>query len=336
MDIKNMIKTSPKEFISIERPVPLVSICIQTYNQENYIEKCIDSILCQQTDFDFEIILGDDDSSDKTRDICKKYAEEYREKIRLILHSRDNAIFFGKKGTGLFNYLYNIDIAKGKYIAECEGDDFWIDPNKLQKQVDFMRRNETCSLVFTNYKILDTEGGMRENLRYSSIDKDLFDTHYVLSKGFVPITCSLMMKKEKIPSPFPDFMWEAFNGDWCLFFLVTHNNKIGFINDYTSVYREGVGIIENTKNSVKFINGLKINKSINRYTNFEYNYHLGSSEWHYENICYSSIKEGELLKGMKYFFLKLEYSFRKHEFSVFLDNNTIFVKHSIKTLFSYT
>ena len=87
----------------------------------------------------FEILVGEDASSDGTRDVCIAYAKKYPKKIKLFLHSRENNIRVYGKPTAKFNSAYNSYNAKGKYIAICEGDDFWTDPLKLQKQVDFWK-----------------------------------------------------------------------------------------------------------------------------------------------------------------------------------------------------
>src|SRR5690606_1387456 len=113
---------------------PVVSGCVQTYQQVKYISKCLDSILAQRTDFPFEIVLGEDESNDGTREICKAYQEKYPEKIRLFLRRRQDVIFIDGKPTGRYNMLENLRMARGKYIALCEGDDYWIDTEKLSKQ----------------------------------------------------------------------------------------------------------------------------------------------------------------------------------------------------------
>ena len=118
---------------------PLVTVLVLTYQHVSYISKCLDGILMQETNFDFEILVGEDESSDGTRDICIEYAKKYPDKIRLFLHSRENNIEIYDKLTAKFNSSYCHYSAKGKYLALCEGDDFWIDPLKLQKQVDFFR-----------------------------------------------------------------------------------------------------------------------------------------------------------------------------------------------------
>src|SRR5205809_8020554 len=95
----------------------IVSVCVQTYQHASYIRECLDGILMQQTDFPFEILVGEDNSTDGTKEICIKYAEKYPEKIRLFLHHRKNNIRISDRPTGRFNFLYNIYSAKGKYIA---------------------------------------------------------------------------------------------------------------------------------------------------------------------------------------------------------------------------
>lgn len=132
----------------------LVSVCIQTFQHVKYIKKCLDSILIQQTNFDFEILLGEDASTDGTREICIEYAQKYSDKIQLFLHHRENNIQIGDKPSGRFNFLYNLYSAKGKYIALCEGDDYWTDPLKLQKQVDFLERNTAYNICWTRYHVL--------------------------------------------------------------------------------------------------------------------------------------------------------------------------------------
>lgn len=134
------------------KPDIMVSVCVQTFNQKKYLGQCLESILIQKTNFNFEILLGDDDSSDGTRELCLKYTKKYPDKIRLFLHHRNNNIKIDGKDTGLFNSFYNIYSARGKYIAYCDGDDFWLDENKLQKQVDFLEKN--INYVISYHRII--------------------------------------------------------------------------------------------------------------------------------------------------------------------------------------
>ncbi|MDX1760578.1 MAG: glycosyltransferase [Christiangramia sp.] len=124
---------------------------VQTFQHESYIGPCLEGILNQHTDFPFEILLGEDGSSDGTREICQKYAARFPDKIRLFLHHPENKIKVQHMNTGNFNALYNFYSAKGKYIAFCEGDDIWVDSGKLQKQVDLLEAQPDLSLCFHSY-----------------------------------------------------------------------------------------------------------------------------------------------------------------------------------------
>lgn len=130
-----------------------------TYNHEKYIRQAIDSILMQQVNFDYEIIIGDDASIDKTPEIINEYQKKYPDKIKAILR---------KENLGPTRNGYGIKMmAKGKYIAVLEGDDFWIDKNKLQKQVDFLEKNQEY-IGCANKYLKVTEEGSPLKVRYAS------------------------------------------------------------------------------------------------------------------------------------------------------------------------
>ena len=136
---------------------PFVSISVTTFNQKNYIKDCLDGILNQRTTFQFEIILGEDQSNDGTREVCQDYAKRYPEKIKLFLRSRKDVIYINGNATGRYNFLENLKACRGKYIALCEGDDYWTDPLKLQKQVDFLESNEDYNICFHDVKIFNQQ-----------------------------------------------------------------------------------------------------------------------------------------------------------------------------------
>lgn len=116
---------------------PLVSICCITYNHEPYIKQCLKGILMQKCDFEYEIIVHDDASTDKTQAIIKAFQKKYSHKITTVLQKENQ---WSKSGGALFAQ-YVLPKVKGKYIAMCEGDDWWVDPFKLQKQIDFLEKN---------------------------------------------------------------------------------------------------------------------------------------------------------------------------------------------------
>lgn len=145
-------KIEPEHFPNSVSIDPIVSICVQTYNHEKYIKECLDSILGQNLEFSHEILIGEDSSSDRTREICIDYALKYPDKIRLFLHYPENKIKINSITTGNFNSFYNFYQTRGKFIAFCEGDDYWTDKYKLQKQVDFLQLNPEFVLAYHNFE----------------------------------------------------------------------------------------------------------------------------------------------------------------------------------------
>ncbi|HRP60108.1 MAG TPA: glycosyltransferase [Vicingus sp.] len=213
----------------------LISICIATYNHNNYITKCLEGILIQQTNFNFEILLGEDASTDGTREICIEYAKKYPDKIRLFLHHQENNISVNGSPTGRFNFLYNLYSAKGKYIALCEGDDYWTDPYKLQKQVDFLEANDDVNICFTRALLLKNGKEELQEIPSSFEKKDFNYIELIRHHNFIS-TASVMFKKPE-PLNFPEWFYKVPFGDLGLYKLVSNNKKIHCINEVMTVYR---------------------------------------------------------------------------------------------------
>src|SRR5699024_8681029 len=218
---------------------PVVSVCVQTYQHVDYIEDCLEGILMQKTDFSYEILLGEDASTDGTREICIKYAQKYPDKIRLFLHERENNITIAGQPTGRFNFLYNLYSAKGKYIAFCEGDDYWTDPLKLQKQVAFMDQHEDCSLCFHAVKT-----SFANNHKNDLITGPKAEEYQVLSpediiEGIFVRTVSMVFRSEVV-ADIPYWFIEAPYGDLPLQLTCASKGYIGYINCPMATYRRGI------------------------------------------------------------------------------------------------
>jgi glycosyltransferase involved in cell wall biosynthesis len=127
----------------------MVSVCCTTYNLEEYVKAALDGIMMQQTTYPFEVIVHDDASTDKTPEIIREYEKCYPGIIKPIFQTENQL-----SKAGIYPYAFLYAAAKGKYIADCDGDDYWTDPLKLQKQVDFMEANPGCSLCYHEYKML--------------------------------------------------------------------------------------------------------------------------------------------------------------------------------------
>ena len=133
----------------MEEVKPIVSVITITYNHEPYIAKTIEGVLMQQVNFPMEFIIAEDCSTDNTRDICIQYAEIYPQFIKLIISDTNVGAVANERSA--------MKAAKGRYIAFCEGDDYWTDPLKLQKQVDFLEKNPDYSVCFHRYRHFDSE-----------------------------------------------------------------------------------------------------------------------------------------------------------------------------------
>ncbi|WP_127844462.1 glycosyltransferase family 2 protein [Psychroflexus aestuariivivens] len=220
---------------------PLISVCVQTYQHADYIEDCLKGILMQKTDFKYEILLGEDASSDGTREICIKYAKKHPDKIRLFLHHRKNNIKINGSPTGRFNFLYNLYTAKGKYIALCEGDDYWTDPYKLQRQVDFMEANPEYVLTYH---------GFMNKINVLSEDNTIGFNEPVNQILFKPRLLTWLFRS-KATLDLPESLYKAPNGDQAFRFHLSTQGKLACIKDIKpairSVHEGGVMSLQSEK-----------------------------------------------------------------------------------------
>ena len=211
-----------------------VAISMITYNQEDYIAQAIDSILMQKTNFSFKLFISDDNSSDGTSLICKDYIEKFSEVINFERLAEN-------KGA-IQNWNYNLKKCRdsgARYVAICEGDDYWTDPLKLQKQVDFLETNEDVNLVHTDIDWLNVKDGTIIKNYYQSINYELenfYDLKQYLLKPKAR-TLTICFRSDCLTGyhEIIDPDWSV--GDTPLLLYVVKDKKIGFINESTGVYR---------------------------------------------------------------------------------------------------
>lgn len=228
------------DFYSSTSKKPMVSVCVQTYNQEKYIHKCLDGILNQKTNFEYEILLGEDESNDGTRDICISYAKKFPDKIRLFLHDRSNVINFDGCASGKYNSLYNLHQSRGEYIAICEGDDYWTDTLKLQKQIDFLELNYDYGMVYSDVYLMDEKGNrIKSNEAYEK-SKERFESGYLywnlLHKNFIQ-TLTVCVQKKLFVQYFNKFPNEEFAFDLRYWLFISCRTKIKFMDEKMASYR---------------------------------------------------------------------------------------------------
>jgi glycosyltransferase involved in cell wall biosynthesis len=252
-----------KEYTNSISEDPIVSVCVQTYNHEKFIGKCLDSILMQKTTFPFEILLGEDESIDCTRKICTEYAVSYPNKIRLFLHSRKNTVFINGGATGRFNINYNLKKSNGKYIAMLEGDDYWTDPLKLQKQVDFLESNSEYVACYGGCKHVDENDNLIKKSRFTNYASPTSDL--LLRAQGALITNSVMFRN--VIDGFPSEFMCVPSGDTIIYHLLGFHGHGKFLPniDY-SAYRihsggiwSGINEVKRMQNTTQTLSVIKTN-----------------------------------------------------------------------------
>lgn len=249
---------------------PLISICVQTYQHANYIGQCLDGILMQKTNFQYEVLLGEDDSTDGTREICINYAEKYPDKLRLFLHHRENNISINGQPTGRFNFLYNLYSARGKYIAFCEGDDYWTDPYKLQKQVDFLEANPEYAGSFHETQVIFDDGSLGKI--YGRDAALTMHPEATIATGSPFHTSSFVFKRNVLQ--IPEWFYTVVSGDMALFSIMSASGLLRKIPEIMSVYRKHAQGLTNSPAVINNFHKDRI-KLINHLDGFHhYKYHM--------------------------------------------------------------
>ena len=276
----------------MEEKRPMVSVVVLTYNHEKYIKQALDSILMQKVNFDYEILIGDDASVDNTIEILKEYKNKYPNVIKLFLN---------KSNLGATRNAYNLLInANGKYLASCEGDDYWTDANKLQIQVDYLEKNKDligCTHYFT---VVDEDNKPLKNQYLSWImQKDLFTIDDF--KGmFLPGQSATFLRKNLFLDKSIDFtcLYKIHRnvGDKTLMLLYLLNGNFGLINKHMSCYRKSY---KNSMTGLIFRNKLS----------FLYEDYIILNS--FENISSKFNKSLKFKQGKKILFAKSTYFFLK-------------------------
>lgn len=226
----------------------VVSVCMITYNHEDYISEAIEGVLMQQTNFPFELVIGEDCSTDRTRQICLEYQKKYPHIIRLLLPEKNLGM--------ISNFMLTLKACKGEYIAMCEGDDYWTDAFKLKKQVEFLNENMDYSACCHNVTV-NNQIERRKYLMWPWNEEISF-SKYDLALGNKISTLSLVFRNYKdsfyfltdVFSQYPD----SPAADYVLnLFLAQKGNIKYFPQDWGTYRVHGSGILSTTAyNSHKY------------------------------------------------------------------------------------
>lgn len=251
-----------------------VSISCITYNHEKYIEQAIQSFLMQKTNFKYEILIHDDASTDSTTKIIRSYHKKYPDIIKPILQEENQL----SKRLENLEYKYNFTRVKGKYIALCEGDDYWTDPYKLQKQVDYMEANPKCTLCTHSVNIVDAQNEQNLGIiRPYQSNGQINAEKFILGGGMFIGTNSILFPKKEIKE-MPQWYFDAPVGDYPLQVFLASKGYAYYIDEIMSSYRANVN--GSWSNRVYYSLDGRVNHyskisdmldGINEYTKYKYN-----------------------------------------------------------------
>ncbi|WP_178984741.1 glycosyltransferase [Winogradskyella helgolandensis] len=237
---------------------PLVSVRFMVYNNEPYIREAIESILMQQTNFKVEIVVGDDFSTDNTLDIIKSYRDTENIHINILDRPVGGDYWKARQKLGrLHNFKNIIDNCQGKYIALCDGDDYWTDPLKLQKQVDFLESNHDVNICFTRTQLLKNEVFSMHNIPKPFNNSSFKYIELIRHYNFIA-TCSVIFIKPR-HFEFPNWFHKLPFGDLGIYKLVSEDKDIQCIDEAMSVYRihdngiySGISALKKQQNYLSF------------------------------------------------------------------------------------
>ena len=239
---------------------PIVTVYTLVYNHKPYLRQCLDGLVMQKTNFKYECFVHDDASTDGSASIIREYAEKFPEIIRPMIETENQ----WSKHDGSLDRIIQKNL-RGKYVAICEGDDYWIDPYKLQKQVDFLEAHGDVSLVFTRCHVLLKDKFIDDEYpNFKGINDCFFNSEQIYSKWIIP-TATVLYRRE---------LYKYYNdariyaGDRVLHLRMAEQGKVFGMSDYTAVYRineDGLTISRRTdslkmwENYVGFIQFLREN-----------------------------------------------------------------------------
>ncbi|WP_339610784.1 glycosyltransferase [uncultured Planktosalinus sp.] len=226
--------------------LPLVSVCMITYNHEAYIKQAIEGVLMQQTNFEIEFIIADDCSSDQTENVISELIKSHSDNIS-FKYTRHH------KNLGMMpNFIFALQECTGKYIALCEGDDYWTDPLKLQKQVDFLEGN-------IDYAYCGHKSYVKKNEQIQKIDLniEILTFKELIFKN--RLNTSTLVFRNKSIAHIPNFFYELSAGDWALQLIAIKESKAYILKEYMSVYREHKkGIWSSLDKKTKCMQGVQL------------------------------------------------------------------------------
>ena len=260
-----------------------VSVLIVTYNHAEYIASAINSVLMQEVSFDYEIVIGEDASTDGTRAIVLEFEKEYPDKIRALLRDpvdaeTDRAAGVGGKG----GFVKGLQACKGQYVALLDGDDYWTDPHKLQKQVDFLDSHSDFAICCHNVSMLFEDRSIEPANLFPPDQKEISTIEDLFFSNVIP-TCSVLFRRGLF-AELPDWFYTMKIGDWPIHILNAQHGGIRYFPEAMAVYRVHQGGFWSGWTPVgRGLEVIRMLDHVDAYLGFEYKKQIraGKAAWYY-------------------------------------------------------
>ena len=279
-----------------------VSVIVHTYNHEKFIRQTLDSILNQVVNFQYEVIIGDDASSDTTPTIIQEYQSKFPDIIKPLLHP-NNLGGYGKNNT-----LATLAVCQGQYIAAMDGDDYWTNTLKLQKQADFLDQNPDFVACFHNALIHFEDGSAPdayvndESQRIVTTIEDLIGEDEVWY-----MATSAVMFRNGIMKDYPKWFHESKSGDIPRYILLGKHGKFFYINELMSVYRKnngGMSFTDGKQDADFLFNRIGMYKGIDGELDYKFHNIINKNIARYYLMLAKSIQYGDDFIKSRYFAMK--------------------------------
>ena len=252
--------------------MPKLSIIVPTYNHGKFIAQMLQGALNQKTNFDFDIIIGDDASKDDNTLIISKYAQKYPDKIKAFLHPKNLGPSEPRELGGKNNVGFLFSQAKSEYIALCEGDDYWTDPLKLQKQVDFLDKNMDYSLCHHQMEVIHEDGSPVHLFNHDN-QQDTSTIRELLADKIWFLGTASTVFRNVFTNGMPDWWWKTASGDLGIFIEVVRYGKIKYLPETMGIYRKHLGGMTNihtSQNRFFLQNRMEMFQNLDKYLGFQY------------------------------------------------------------------
>lgn len=279
----------------MKREDPLVSVAMITYGHEKMIRQSVESVLNQQCNFNVELIIADDCSPDNTPGIVLDIIQSNRNGswIKYTRHEKNKGI--------QANFAWSMEQGRGKYIALLEGDDYWTDPLKLQKQIDFLENNQEFTMACNSSSEINEDG---MEYKIARRNDDVIDLATVLKEGWFIRTASIVFRRDIIEDGFPDFFYNSYSTDYILQVMILKSGMCKYFPEVMSAYRHHQGGVSQANQKLqveRWISKIQLLETLNNYTEKKY---LQEIKYHQKiikrTISYYLFRYPALVKDLKF------------------------------------